>query len=151
MRISFLTIIVCSLASIQVQSGEYNRSVQLYLYLSPSPKWGYIAEATKPQEEVQFYECNEPKPILVNRSKLKEVEGLCENRKKADGPWIVKYDPNRKQFVALDSDTDAPVFFTKEELFGGAEASPEFTQGAFGVAVEGNSRKVFRVEGKNEQ
>jgi hypothetical protein len=139
----------CCLIAPRGQAEESHRSVQLYLYLSPSPKWGYIAEDSKPQSEVQFYECDVSQPILVNRSKLKKADGLCQSDRTnaPSGTWIVKYDPERKVFVAVDSDSEAPVVFTKEELFGRADA-PEFADGAFGVAVEGKSKKAFRVEGK---
>jgi hypothetical protein len=141
-----LRLIGLCLTAAPLHAEESERSVQLYLYFSPSPKWGYVAENSDSGNEVQFYDCNAPHPVLVNRSKLKEADGLCPKHANApDGTWVVKYDAQKKEFELLDADSEKSVYFTKEELFGQVHTFPEFTQQPFGVAIEGRSKKVFRL------
>src|SRR5262245_819741 len=90
-----LALVSCCFLIGHSQVAESGETAQLYLYLSPSPKWGYIKyDETKPNE-VQFYECEILKPILVERSKLIEAEGPCQSQGPY-GTWLMKYDPRAK-------------------------------------------------------
>lgn len=140
------------LAAASVAADDMPPTVQLYLYLSPAPKWGYIEEAAEKEGLVPFYECGALEPISLQRERLKRAEGGCKDGSKRRGTWIATYkgEGDEAGFVVLQSGKEKAVFASEEwrsllKASGKAEESVSIGD-VVGITTKGTSRRVFAVE-----
>jgi hypothetical protein len=62
--------------------------VQLYVYLNPTPKWGYIVANTESDGKVKFRECNSKDETTVDKGLLEDADGNCNNASPRKGTWV---------------------------------------------------------------
>ena len=147
-----LIIVSTDLWALQARSAD-QPPPQLYLYLNPDPKRGYIEAGEAIGEKVKFRECDGDTFIMVEREQLKPDEGDCRRPSPNRGTWVYVFDEAPADTVILrEPNTGNVMKYTKSEWDEKTSKSIDAlgtkleTGDYVGVTKLGSEESIFAIE-----